>query len=1366
MDKARRDNLRRVIGEARGLVKKSLEQQLARYGLFPDAPQQQWEDLALPIDQAPQYGRLLEAVRREARAVGTEGHVTPEAVGRFIREAGGTWVNRLAALRALEARGLLVPAAVSVSDDYGGLSPRAANLRERAAEEGRSMAKDDVLRAGIEDACRELSAEVRVLFDLGDEPSLLWPGSVPLREILRLFASDLTEEDWRQPDILGWVYQYYNTEANAELKRRKNRTQGFKYTADDIPIANQFYTPHWVVRVLTDNTLGRLWLESLDGHPELEEMPAPPGQGADAPAWRLIERRTGVPHAAHDQEAFKAWIAEDPDPLADRKIDRLCRFLVPLPSRPPPRARKRARDLKVLDPACGSGHFLLYAFDLLFAMYREDEPDLDPRAIPALILANNLHGIDIDLRAAQLAAFSLYLKARVTLAAIDPAAKLEIGRLNIVVADAHLGDDPRKEAFLAKYHGELEVQSLYRKILADVDHTNLLGSLLKVRTEFEALFTRVRGARPAKSSETKKPWLKNQPELFSTAPQREIAEVFTSFSGREWTLAELLADLRRFEEEVAPQQDVGAKLFYTDLQRTVGLLGLLSQRYDVVLMNPPYGDMPDGARNYLRGDKKTTTPAHYPQTHHDLATAFMEQGIDLLADGGLVGALVPRSFMYLSSFHTMRESLLTDDAYPVFVQEYGLGILDGATVRTAGAILRRASGKLAEQQSGVFHRLSYYPTVEKPERLLTTLPRFALRGANSEDDWYVARLRSLSDVPGMPYAYWASDSLRAMFRRFPPLDRDQKGVLVHGRPDAKMSQVCVGIQTSDDPRFLRFWWEVGKSVAAPNGWVPFVKGGSSVHFYTRVDLVLNWANDGNELKTWIDGYRRLHPGQYLRNLEYMFRVGVTWPPASWRIRRFGTVGEGYMFGHKGCAIFPSALSEGQLLGLLNSGVGCAAMLVQTPERMWEVGMVGALPIPATAARSSDLQPTVVALTTLVRRARHEGDETCRDFVAPDLLRDLRARLQIPRLDLAGLLEGWRAAREAHHTEEARLVEALDTIVEDLYELSDSDRKLVRRELARRPHAEGGRAEARDDEAETASESEGLEASVESVDEDDVPDDGTHSRPLLTRDVARDLVTRWLSYCLKVTIESDDDGIVPVAATHGAPALILRLRASLEKDLGKVAAEELEAQAPAYLGTADLAEWLAVSREETVEVGGKAKKVPVGFFPWHVNLYRNRPIFWLVSSEGFEKGKTRLTFRAYVHYLRLTPDTLPRLVSHYLDPVVDSVDEDTRRARDAEAAAEGKAKKAAADAAQEWTNTLAALKAFRAALQTVIQGPATAERVSEKAKWLPRTIAAVRGGQDVGHGYQPNIDCGVRVNIAPLVEKKLLPRVVLKRLGGA
>ena len=1354
MEKARRDALRAVVNKTRRSVEESLERQLSAFGLSCKSTPIPREDLALHPAQEALYPRLLDAVRRQGRAVGADGQITPQAVTRFVRETGGTWINRLAALRALEARGLLAPAAAFVADEYGGGSPRAARIREEAAAKGKTLTRDEALRAGIESACRELSENVGVLFDLTDEQSLLWPDASSLKEILGLFSVDVPNEDWREPDVLGWVYQYYNTEANAELKRRKARTTGFQYTADDIPIANQFYTPHWVVRVLTDNTLGRLWLESRERVPLLEASAPRAGEAQEAkPSHTLRETRIGIPHAGDAPDAFRAWLNGTPDPIAGETVDQLCRFLVPLPSRPIPRPRKRARELRVIDPACGSGHFLLYAFDVLFAIYREDEPDLDPREIPALILQNNLFGIDIDLRAAQLAAFDLYLKARETLFAIDPDAALTVQRLNIVIADAHIGKDPRRETFLDRYKDDPEIRQLYSKVLEALDNTNALGSLIKVRTEFEGLFRGVQEAQGRKAKAQEAAWsASGQLTLVDGGPQVKFEEKFRSHSGRQWTLDELLEELRGFESEVAPGQDIGARLFYTDLERSVGLLSLLSQQYDVVLMNPPYGDMPPEAKDYCQGNRSQGIEAHYPRTHVDLYAAFIEQSFDILSPNGFLGALVPWTYTYLSTLKSVRMEILCGEARPEFLQEYGYGILDGATVGTVGTVARKlvpATSADALDHVCAFERLSGKKRDwEKEDAFRSTLPDFIATGPSYGIDWFTARLRSLQDVPGMPYAFWATDSLRALYRQLPPLDVEQKDVVVSGRPTTKIADVRVGLQTSDDPRFLRYWWEVPRdSVGQGKRWVPFVKGGKQVRFYTRVDLVVNWESDGAEIR---DSGRAV-----IRNPSYYFRPGVTWPPASWRMRRFGSFSNEHIFGHKGCCIFPTSMKPQPLLGLLNSSLGTALMLIQTPERMWEVGRVAAIPIPVDRLSGSGLSERVEETVRLARSA-HIGDETCRDFDRPSLSVVLENALDLeegPCLELRQLLETVWSARLVSEAGVSANISALDEAVFDLYGASPGDRELVRAEVQRR---ESGASVLVDD----------AEAETPDGADDDVSDGESEQAPGgLDTSRGRDLTARWLSYYLKETIEADEDGIVPVASTGIEPSLLHRLRETMQRGLGKERAQALEAHAPAYLGTRSLDEWLSISRDETVEIDGSKSKLPVGFFPWHVRLYRNRPIFWLLTSEGFERGKVRLTFRAYIHYLKLTPDTLPKVLSHYLENDISAANDAWRDASAKAESLEGKTRVGAEREANEWLQTLDALRRFEKAIREVIAGPERAERVPASAKWLPRTIAAVRGGQDLGHGYQPDVDFGVRVNITPLVDKKLLPRIVLKKLGG-
>jgi hypothetical protein len=508
------------------------------------------------------------------------------------------------------------------------------------------------------------------------------------------------------------------------------------------------------------------------------------------------------------------------------------------------------------------------------------------------------------------------------------------------------------------------------------------------------------------------------------------------------------------------------------------------------------------------------------------------------------------------------------------------------------------------------------------------------------------------------------------------------------------------------------------------------------------------------MKAWVETLTGGHWSKRIYPVAFFFRAGLTWPARTWRLRVFGLVPADSIFSHTGTMIFPALqANEAGICGLLNSELLNALKIACNPERKWEVGLVSSFPVAGAVPGSSlSTVSNLVRRIASATRARHESDETCLDFKGPDLRRAWEA--VAGGSDNLGdlLILTIEKRHEAEREIEVRMGE-LDVEVYSLYGISEDDRSLIKREMGRR--SDLSVAVAPQDEI-----GEGADAEE---------NEGLGEEPIaaeLSLGHTRDLVARWISFYLKQVLESDDDGIIPVWPTRTEAGLIVRLRDTIEKDLGKEAAVALIGQAPRYLGTDDVTQWLSTSHEETVEIDGKNLKLSIGFFPWHVDLYRKRPIFWLLSSEGFEHGKTRFRLQIYLHYLKLTPDTLPRLVSHYLEPVIeDYVHKEWADAQARAGRLEGKSLAAAKAEAQEWLNTLDALKGFRAAIEAVIQGPSQAERVSTNAKWLTRTIAAVRGGQDLGHGYKPDVDYGVRVNIAPLIEKRLLPKLVLKKLGG-
>jgi hypothetical protein len=404
MDKKRRNNLRRVINQCRKILEEDVEKRLAYYGILTDGTFLELNKLEHLNDEEIEIRKRIELAIEKELVGGLD---KKEAVHRYIRHTAFTFLNRVAALRAMEVRGLIKETIIQ-RNEYGGRS-----LREREiAEANPSLSPFEILKSTLIQAFKEVSQEIKILFDVNSEYSIVFPSEKACRDVIKLLAEDVTESDWKEDDIIGWIYQYFNDEARKKYRKAKRKPD-----PDDIPVITQFYTPHWIVKALVDNTLGRLWLEM---HPE-------------------------------------------------SKLGEFCTYLVPLKKGQNKREVKKAREIKVLDPACGSGHFLVYAFDVFYRMYQEDEPNTPASEIPSLILENNLFGIDIDLFSTQLAALSLYLKAKT----YNP--NLKIRKMNIVCADIRISDGRKRVEFLQRFRDDPDLQEIFAKLFDDFSfHTKLV----------------------------------------------------------------------------------------------------------------------------------------------------------------------------------------------------------------------------------------------------------------------------------------------------------------------------------------------------------------------------------------------------------------------------------------------------------------------------------------------------------------------------------------------------------------------------------------------------------------------------------------------------------------------------------------------------------------------------------------------------------------------------------------------------------------------------------------------------------------------------------------------------------------------------
>jgi hypothetical protein len=261
--KNRRENLLTHVKEARKIVEDAFDRALVGLGLPKDRDPLPAERLTNPDKQ--KIRKAVDEVIARDRVAGEMSYV--DARRRYLEHCAFTLVNRVAALRAIEVRGFLPKSVIAQDAQYGGLSAWGRDMLEAGSVEilGASVpvrTADEARWQAIRAACVAASRDVAIVFDLQDEYSVLVPEPAAIKGLFVELTETVTTDDWAADDILGWVYQYYNVPANADYKERKKR-RGYKMSADDMIVANQFYTPHWVVRVLVDNTLGRIWWESI-----------------------------------------------------------------------------------------------------------------------------------------------------------------------------------------------------------------------------------------------------------------------------------------------------------------------------------------------------------------------------------------------------------------------------------------------------------------------------------------------------------------------------------------------------------------------------------------------------------------------------------------------------------------------------------------------------------------------------------------------------------------------------------------------------------------------------------------------------------------------------------------------------------------------------------------------------------------------------------------------------------------------------------------------------------------------------------------------------------------------------------------------
>jgi type II restriction/modification system DNA methylase subunit YeeA len=649
------------------------------------------------------------------------------------------WFNRFCALRYMDVNRVNRISVVSPLDGQfqpeilseakmghidEEMVPVTIQAKVRALLDGTAPSPDpqqEAYRLLVVAACNYWQQAMPFLFEaIADYTELLMPDDLLSgNSILSYTREAMTPDACQDVEVIGWLYQFYISEKKDEVFEglKKNK----KITPENIPAATQLFTPHWIVRYLVENSLGRLWL-------------------LNRPNSKLAGQ-------------MDYYIAPQ-EPLTD--------FL----------HIAKPEDIKLCDPACGSGHMLTYAFDLLYAIYEEE--GTDPVDIPEKILTHNLYGIEIDERAAELAAFALTMKAR------SKQRRFLNKRIqpNICVLRPVKIAPQDMDAYVAEVGRDLFTANL-RTLLTQFEEADNFGSLI-----------------------------------------RPVAMDYV--------------ETRR----VLAENGIGNQLLlehvHSDVLRVLEQSEYLSQRYQVVVANPPY--MGSGGMN---GRLLAWAKESYSDSKSDLFAMFIERNTDLAVTAGFVSMITMQSWMFLSSYENLRAKLLNSKTLTSLAHlgPRAFDSIGGEVVSTTAFVLENARH---ENFKGSFLRLIDGASEAEKDRMI----REAIR--NSLCGWFHrAASADFRKIPGVPIAYWLTPSGFSAF--------------AHTELNA-LGQTRRGLQTGDKDRFIRNWFEVcfnstewnaeNKSEASKSQakWFRFNNGGEFRKWYGNLFLVVDWACDGRNIK--------------------------------------------------------------------------------------------------------------------------------------------------------------------------------------------------------------------------------------------------------------------------------------------------------------------------------------------------------------------------------------------------------------------------------------------------------------------------------------------------------------------------------------
>ena len=1082
--------IKKFATEARLELISRVSQRALKYGISD-------KEVGNPNDDSV-GGHLLSSTEKKQRAA-LIAQIKEKGYEQVMEEVAYTWFNRFSALRFMEVNGYLPTRVRVFTDENNAFKPQILTEAIHMELDGLDMEKvyaykeandnDELYKYLLITQCNALNSVLPGMFQkIADYTELLFPDNL-LREgsVIQQMIELIPEDDWKDAvQIIGWLYQYYNSEKKDDVFAALKKN--VKITKENIPAATQLFTPDWIVRYMVENSLGRLWLE---GHPDVKEqlLPTEEEQSAYAAGNRDPEDTKWHYYLEEAEQEPEVQIQ-----LAE--IRKEYAALTP-------------NQLKVIDPCSGSGHILAYMFDVLMKIY--ESYGYTTREAVASIVENNLYGLDIDDRAAQLAYFAVMMKAR----QYDRRFFSRGIQLHVyaIVESNHV------DKFAVDYfcNGDAKLTAAMNIIIKELHDAKEYGSILTVTPQdWSALYDRF----------------------------AEITEDINM--SRETALRELLP--------------------------LVQVAEALAQKYDVVVTNPPYmgsSGMSAKLSDYVK--------KNYPDSKSDLFSCFIEHGNGIIKRNRFNCMITMQSWMFLSSFEKMRAKALQTKTITnlMHMENMVMGIAFG----TAVTIFRNNAVK---GYKGTYNQIKLQDIEnDTPKQFPIQGNRFAQVSTDN-----------FSKIPGSPVAYWVSKAVLDVYSRAKLL--------------GNIASPRTGMTTGDNNRFLRLWFEIeipkakfdakDADDARTSGkkWFPYCKGGGYMRWYGYNEYLVNWENDGFEIKNNIkpNGLKAAS----VRSESLYFKKLITWSAVTSGSFSCRLCEGGSLFDSGGSSIDVHGETL-YILAILNSVIGQFYLDISNATINYQPGDIAGIPVVFPEGN----EPTQ-RIEECVDIARKDWDsfETSWDFQHHPLLR------KVPTI--AEAFTQWQTECDGRFNQLQANEEELNRIFIDIYGLQDELTPEVEDKDVTVRKADLGR-----DIRSFISYAVGCMFGRYSLDEDGLVYAGGEWD-----------ASKYVSFA------ADKDNIIPICDDEYFEDDIVGLFVEFVKTVygADVLDENLKFIADA--------------------LGGKGQPKEVirnyflnDFYKDHCKIYQKRPIYWLFDS-GKKNG-----FKALIYMHRYQPDTIARIRTDYV-----------------------------------------------------------------------------------------------------------------------